>query len=192
MYNSIILLSLKRMAFFLSLILVVHLTMINDLVHAQSSDQRLHMTYSNHLLTISAKDADLKNVLLKLADKTNIYVQFPISLKKKITIIKSKAPLKDALQRLLKGLNHAIIYSGSEKGQTSISKVFVFKRSKKSRQVGGSQTRIANKIRVYERQIEHLKNNLSKIDENSRRGRNYLRRIMVLKKRIEKLERRYN
>jgi hypothetical protein len=135
------------------------------------------------------EDADLQNVLLKLADKTNIVIKFPVSIKKKITFTEKGIILRDALKRLLKGLNYAIIFSGRDKNQTSISKVLVFK---KSRQQKTNEARIANRVKAYERQIDSLKRNLLKIDENSRRGRSYQRRIMVLEKRIERLNEQYN
>jgi hypothetical protein len=37
-----------------------------------------------------------------------------------------------------------------------------------------------------------LKRNLSRVDENSGQAKSYQRRIMVLEKRIERLERPYN
>jgi hypothetical protein len=188
-YNSLIPLRRRKVRFLLLLIFMTYLTTVNCLSHAQSPNQKLSITYNNNLLTISAEDADLQNVLLKLADKANIYVRFPASLKKKITIIKKEISLRDALKRILKGLNYAVIYSGPDKNQTSISKVLVFKESKKSRQQSANETRIANRIRGYERQIESLKRNLSRIDENSGRARIYQRRIMAIEKRIERLER---
>ena len=191
-YNSLVPIRLKKIGFLLSLILLIHLTSVNCLLHAQSPDQKLRIIYNNNLLTISAEDADLQNVLLKLADKTNIYVRFPESLNKKITVIKKGISLRDALKRLLKGLNYAIIYSGLERNQTSISKVFVFKEAKKSRQQRANEARIANRIRGYERQIESLKKNLLRIDQNSSQGKIYQRKIMFLEKRIERLERPYN
>jgi hypothetical protein len=191
-YNSVTPLRLRKVGFLLLLIFMVHFTNANFLLHAQSPDQELRINYNNNLLTISAKDADLQNVLLELADKTNIYVRFPASLEKTITVIKKGISLRDALKRLLKGLNYAIIYSGPDKNQTSISKVLVFKEYKMSRQQKANEARIANRIRAYERQIESLKMNLSRVDENSRQAKSYQRRIMVLEKRIERLERPYN
>ena len=185
-------LRIRKVGFLLLLIFMVHLTALNCLLHAQSADQKLRITYNNNLLTISAEDADLQNVLLKLADKTNIHVRFPESLKKNITLIIKKISLRDALKLLLKGMNYAIIYSGPDKNQTSISKVIVFKEFQKSIQQTANEARIANRIRAYEKQIESLKRNLSRIDENSARGKSYQRRIMVLEKRIERLERQYN
>jgi hypothetical protein len=72
-----------------------------------------------------ANDAYLKNVLFKLAEKSNFYIQVPVSLNKKITINKKEISLRDALRKLLKGLNHAIVYSVSSKKQATISEVYV-------------------------------------------------------------------
>ena len=191
-YISLIPLRFRKLGSFLLLIFVVHLVTVNCLSHAQSSDQKLRISFNNNFLTISVKDADLQNVLLKLADKTNIIVKFPASLKRKITVAEKGISLRDALKRLLKGLNYAIIYAGPDKNQTSISKVFVFKKPKRSRQQRANEARIVNRIRTYERQIESLRNNLSKIDENSRRGKRYSRSIRLIEKRIERLERQLN
>ncbi|MEA3361637.1 MAG: hypothetical protein U9R17_19810 [Thermodesulfobacteriota bacterium] len=187
-YNLSAPLRLKKAGVFLIFIFLVHLTIADCFLYAQSSHQKIRIRYINNLLTISAKNADLKNILLRLAEKTNIYVNFPIYLKKKITIKKSKIPLREALKRLLVGLNHAIIYSGSSKKQALISEVFVFTKPKKSRKVSGIERLMANRIKV----IESLKKKLSKINENSRRGKGYIRRIRVLKKNIERLKRRLN
>jgi hypothetical protein len=43
------------------------------------------MTYNDNFLTISVEEADLQNMLLKLADETNIVIKFPVSLKNKIS-----------------------------------------------------------------------------------------------------------
>ena len=190
--NSQIPLNLKKAGFLLLLISLVYLTILDCLVNAQGSDQQLRITYNNNLLTISAEDADLQNLLLKLADNTNIYIRFPASLEKKITISKKKISLRDALKTILREFNYAIIYSGSDKNQTFISKVIVFKKSKKSRQQRVNEARIANRMRAYEKQIESLKENLLKIDENSSRGKRYLRRIRILEKKIERLQWQYN
>jgi hypothetical protein len=187
--NSLIPLSHKKVGFLLLLISLVHLTFTNCLLNAQSSDQKLRITYNNNLINISAEDADLQNVLLKIADNTNIYVRFPATLEKKITISKKKISLRDALTTILRGLNYAIIYSGSDKNQTFISEVFIFK---KSRQQRVNEARIANRMRAYKKQIESLRKNLLKIDESSSRGKRYLRRIRILEKRMERLQGQYN
>jgi hypothetical protein len=58
-------------------------------IYAESTNQKISISYKQNLLSIWTKDADLKKVLFELADKTNIYVELPVSLKKTITINKS-------------------------------------------------------------------------------------------------------
>ena len=170
-------------------ILVAFLKPVDDLLYAQSSYQKLRIDYDDRLLSISTKDADIKNVLLELADKAGIYVSFPESIKKKISIETTKITLKKALQKVLKGLNYAIIYSGSSRNEALISKVIVFRKYNKDRRASSSDRRIANRIKAYKKRIESLKGRLSKIDASSRRGKNYLRQIERLENNIEKLSR---
>jgi hypothetical protein len=47
-------------------------------------------------------------------------------------------------------------------------------------------------MRAYQKQFESLKKNLLTIDESSRRGKRYLRRIRILEKRMERLQGQYN
>ena len=82
--------------------------------YAQTSNPSLRLIYKNNLITISAQNVDLKNVLLMLADKTNIIVRVPTSLKKQISIKLSSQSLDEALSRILRGMNYAIIYSGEK------------------------------------------------------------------------------
>ena len=180
----------KKAALPLLLTFLLHLTTINHCIYAQSSFQKLRISYKNNLLTIYAKDAALKKVFLKLADKTNIYFKFPVSLKKRITYEKSGISIREALRRLLKGLNYYIIYSGSSKKQDAISEVVVLTKAKKSRRLSSRERRVVRSIKSYKRQIESLKKKLAGIDENSRRGKRYLRRIRLLEDKIKRLERK--
>ena len=191
-YHSSLPLRAKKVGVLLFLIFSIHLAIADFWLHAQSSDQKLSIRYHNNLLTISAKDADLSNVLIKLAEMTDIYFSIPVALHKKVTIRKNGISIKEALQFLLRGLNHAIIYSGPSKNRVAISEVFIFKKAKTPQQVTGSEIQIANRIKAYQRQIETLKMTLSKIDENSSQGRGYLRAIKVLEKNIERLEQQLN
>lgn len=179
----------KKTALLLIFVFLNHLITASHFLYAQSSNQNLSITYENRLLTISAKDADLKNVLLKLAEKTNTQITFPGSLEKQVTINKKSVSLREALKSLLHGLNHAIIYSVTNKKNVIISRVRVFADSKKSSLSQTANRRITNRIRAYERQIRSLKNNLSRVDENSRRGKSYLSRISRLEEKIRSLER---
>jgi type II secretory pathway component GspD/PulD (secretin) len=187
--NSLRLSRITKAGSFLLFIFCIYLIPSHNLLYAQSSYQKLQISYDKNSITISARDADLKNVLLKIADKTNTYVKFPDSLQKKITIQLSETSLKAALGRLLKGYNHVILYSGTSKEQAEVAGVFVLTKVKESRRSSGDARRIANRIRSYERQIESLKKRLSGIDEDSRRGKLYIRRIRRLENFIERLKR---
>jgi len=68
------------------------------------------ISYKNDLLSISTKDADLKKVLLKLSDKTNINIKLPVYIDKKITINKNGISLGEGLEYILKNDKSSIIY----------------------------------------------------------------------------------
>ena len=151
------------------------------------------MEYDNNLLTLSAQKADLKNVLLKLSNQTGIYVRFPKSLKKQITTEISGVSLSDALSKILKGMNHVIIYSGSRKNRLVVSEVFVYMKSKgheTSSQSKPREKQILARIKSYEKRLEFLNQKLSQIDKNSRQGKRYFRRIRSYKNIIENLKRK--
>jgi hypothetical protein len=181
-----------RVGFYCLTFSIVFLILAGDGSYAQSTNQDFRIGYNDQLLSISAQDADVKRVLTNLADKTNTAVWFPESLEKKISIKIRNVSLKEALERILKDLNHVIIYSGSSKNQAAISKVIVYKKSKLSKQATGRNKRIMDRIRAYERRIESYKNRLTRIDPNSRRGKNYIKQINRLENSIDRLERQLN
>ena len=196
--------------------LILLLTSANSSLYAESTNQNILITYKENVLSIRAKDADLKKVLFELADETNIDIQLPLSLDKKITINRSGISLNEGLKDILKDLNYIILYSGIEDNNVLISKVIIFQKSNTSTTLpdgkiqqtnseipsteneepsatreGSSVTRedsLAARIKFYERQIESLKQRLTKIDENSRLGRKYSRQIKRFEKLIEKNE----
>jgi hypothetical protein len=176
------------------------------------------INYKNDLLSISTKDADLKKVLLKLSDKTNINIKLPVYMDKKITINKNGISLGEGLEYLLKNLNYIILYSGIKNNKPMISRVIVLSESKKSTKLTDSRTQAASSetqpansetqaassviqlpnsemqaadiLKGYEKQIEILKNKLSTIPENSRLRKQYIKRIKILEKFIENYESR--
>jgi hypothetical protein len=189
LYRSILnLLRLKNVGSLPLFFLFVYLISANHFLYAQSSSQKIRVRYDDNLVSISAKEADLKNILLELEDKTHISVSFPVSLGKKITIRVSEIKLRKALERLLFGLNYAITYSGASKNQAEVLGVHVFKKTKKSTRARGGERRILNQIKAYQRRIESYKKRLSEVDVNSRRGKVYLKRIENYEKRIVRLE----
>ncbi|MEJ2658821.1 MAG: hypothetical protein P8012_16810 [Desulfobacterales bacterium] len=130
---------------------------------------------------------------MKLSYKTGIYVRFPTSLKKQITTKMKDVSLGEALPKILKGTNHAIIYTGSKKHQAVVSKVFVYMTSKKPRLSGRSTIRekqIAARIRSYEKRLKFLNKKLLRIDKNSRQGKRYLRQVRSYENIIENLKKK--
>jgi hypothetical protein len=186
-------LNTNRHNYFQLFIFTIYFTSIFSFSDAKTFNPNIQIDYTNNLLTISVQKADLKNVLLKLSEKTGVYVRFPNSLKKQITTKMSDVSLKEVLSKILKGINHAIVYSGSKKNRTSVSKVFVYMKSKRSGISRGSTPRekqISARIKSYERRLESLNEKLSQLDKNSRIGKRYLRQIRSYQNVIENLKRK--
>jgi hypothetical protein len=159
-------------------------------LYAQNSGGIIQLNYNNNLLTLTAEKADLKNILLRLSDEAGVYVNYPNNLKKHVTLELSKVSLDRAIKKILKGINHAVIYSFSKKDQNSeVSRIYIFQKAK-STALSRREQQTANSIKNYEKRIESLKERLSNLDENSRRGKSYLRQIKSYEDRIEKLKER--
>jgi hypothetical protein len=168
-------------------------TFSTNLLHAQSINKKILIDYKNNLLTLIAKDVDLKNALLKISNKTNVYISIPKSLRKRITIQLNKIPLKAAFERILNGLNYLIIYHGPQRDKSRISKVILVYNSKKQKRLKAKSRSISKRIGIYERRIKSIKKRLSTVDENSRRGKSYLMQIKQLENNIKRFERQlYN
>ena len=185
--------------------LVLLINTANSSLYAESTNQNIRISYKENVLSIRAKNADLRKVLFELAHETNINVRLPLSLDKKISINRSGISLSEGLEDILKHLNYVILYSGIKNNKPLISKVIVFQKSKMSTiltdgktQQANSETQQANSeiqstvrekhsanINFYKRRIESYKKKLSEIDENSRLGKKYLERIKRLEKLIE-------
>ena len=161
---------------------------LTSMTHAQENGSKYRIRYDPGFLTISAKKANLKRILTRVADETDILIKFPINLSRQITIKLSSVPLRNALRRLLRGENYAFVYEGSD-----ISEVYVFpKSSARSRSRNYSRLRQReNRIRAsigrYEKRLESLKYRMEQVDESSRRGRVIMRQISSTEKTIERL-----
>jgi hypothetical protein len=175
-------------------IVIIYFTFVISLSSAQTFKQNLRIEYNKNLITISAQNADLKNVLLKLAKKTNIMVRFPDSLEKKITIKLSKQSLNEALSRILKGLNHAIIYSASKKNRTVVSEVLVYNKSKSYKVSNRSKPRgrkinRSRLLKSLERRLKNLNKKYSLGNISSSQRERYLKQIRAYENKIEELKR---
>jgi len=174
-------------------IVIIYFTFVISLSYAQTFKQNLRIEYNKNLITISAQNADLKNVLLKLAKKTNIMVRFPDSLEKKITIKLSKHSLNEALSRILKGLDHAIIYSASKKNRTVVAEVIVYSKSESSKISNRSKSRGKNinssrLLKSLERRLKNLNKKWSFGNLSSSQRERYLKQIRAYESNIEKLK----
>ena len=175
--------------FFLNLSLFVFGT--NYLFAADFLSRNYQIIFDNNTLSLSAKKADLKNILSDISKFRGISIHFPSSLEKKVTLKLDEISIREALERLLKDFNYSIIYSGSKK-QAVISDIFIFKQTRKATRTNANDNRINSRIKSYERRIESLKNSLLKVEENSTRGRSYLNRIKSYEKNIERLKNQLN
>ena len=183
--------SIVNTAIVLLFIILLYPAMTQQSLYAQDYSSDLQISYENNRLNISARDVEIKRILLRLAEITDIYIRFPASIKKQVTIHKSGISLKTALRSILRGFNHAIVYRRIDNAQTqtAIAKVYVYSKSKTNRQTTIRQRRTANRIKSYERQINSLRTRLSRMDANSSRAESYSKRIELLQKRIDGLRR---
>ena len=187
-------------------IYIILFTSVISLSYAQTSNPNLRLIYKNNLITISAQNADLKDVLLELADKTNIIIRVPNSLKKRITITLSENSLDEALSRILRDMNYAIIYSGEKNNRTVISEVLIYNESESSevssrsestnRNINNSIQKPRGKkidrsrlIKSLERRLENLNKKLSLGNISSSQRERYLKQIRAYENKIEQLKR---
>jgi predicted RNase H-like nuclease (RuvC/YqgF family) len=170
---------------------------VTSWTHAQGPGQTFDMDYNNGLLTVSAEKADLTRLLTQIAQRAGIQVRFPTNLTKQITIKFSGVSLKKALPRLLQGQNYALVYSVTGKHKPgSISEVYVLPESSASRTSRQyKQRRDRNEvtrasIARYEKRLDTLKNRMTSLDEESRRGRLIRNQIRSIEKTVERLRTR--
>jgi hypothetical protein len=174
--------------------------MLTDGLSAQDAPQELRIEYQDQLLDISARNVDIKDFFTRLAEKTNITIEFPASLKRQITLNKKNVSLSRFLSSFLRNMNHVIIYSGSGAGKSRIDEVQIYPKSTASRPStlrpsslsGGSQDRIRQQIENYQKVVERLRNTLSSVGENNNRRQVYLNRIRRYENRIKNLENQLN
>ena len=163
---------------------------------AQSTPQRLQIKYRDQLLSVSARNIDIKDFFAGLAEKAHITIEFPASLDKKITLNREDVSLRGFLSNFLRNMNHVIIYSGSDPENSKISEVHIYPKSTPSRSTlssispsyTGHQGQIRRRIDSYKKVVERLRSSLSSFGENSSRGKVYLERIHRYEDRIKKLE----
>ena len=160
-----------------------------------AAEGTLQLSYEDHLLSIKAQDADIKTILLKISHETGVFVRFPKNIDKQVSIELVDTPLATALKKLLRGLNHAIIYSFLKKNQNAqVAKVYVFEKSTATsprrypRAGNQSQDVIARRIENYEKRIKYLNDRLAKLDANSPQAKRYTRQIESYQRTMDRLK----
>ena len=144
-------------------------------------------------LSLNAADADLSGILQRLGQAAGIVVRFPKALQNKITLSLSDVRLETALERILKGLNYATVYTVPESSDVArISKVYIF--SKKQESVRSKQSilrerRIQNRISYYEKRIRSLQQRMSNRQQDNPAVQRYQRQIRNYQRIIERLQR---
>lgn len=166
---------------------------MGSLYPALANASTLQMEFHDDKLSLSATDADIKTILLRISDEADIYVRFPKNLEKKINISLSNVILEKALSKILKGLNYATVFTvpiGADRPQ--VSKILIFrgyKASVRTRQVARRANQIQTRINNYKRGLRSLEKRLNKTESGSPAAQRYQRRIENYKRRIDRLER---
>ena len=134
--------------------------------HGQNPARELHIVYEGGLLTLSAENVDLKQVLTAVAETTGISVKYPTGLEKQITTEFHALPLQRGLRRILRGMNYALTYlpSGRKKGGNIVSGVYVVsKQPSRSRYTSRAsvrpelpEDRRAAAMERYEKRLDYL------------------------------------
>jgi hypothetical protein len=85
------------------------------------------VAYDQGLLSVSLENAQLKEILQVIGEKTGISIRSPEDLNKSITIDFDRIPLEEGLYRILRGINHVLIFSPSNKetGKETVSGVYI-------------------------------------------------------------------
>ncbi|MBN2040927.1 MAG: hypothetical protein JW864_12860 [Spirochaetes bacterium] len=148
------------------------------------------MTLKNRILSITAQDADIKNILSEISDITGISVSYPKYINKKVTTRLTKVPLPEALKSLLRGMNYTVIYSYLEKkDRFKVSEIYVLPEYSR-RSAVRTKSKFSNterRIQSYERRIRFLTERMEKLEPDSPRRRTYERRLRNYQNRLDRL-----
>jgi hypothetical protein len=160
---------------------------------AAAAGSRLQLEFHDNLINLSADNADIQNLLLKLNTKTGIFVKFPSALQKKITLELSDVTVEKALATILKGLNYATVYSmPSGAGKAQVSEIHIFNAYKgrsRSRRSARRTRLFENRIKSYENRIRSAQQRLARVPQDSQAGKRYQRQIASYQRTIERLKR---
>ncbi len=169
-------------------------------VLAQTRGQEFFIYCDRGMLSLSAENIDLNEVLAAVADQAGISVTSPKNLEKLVTAKFSNVPLDQGLRRILKGLSYALMYAPADEknGAESVSGVYVCpkgsRRRRISRRTSGPHVKLRTEeerrvaaLERYERRLDFLERQMAQVGADSPRGQAIDRQIRLLEQRIEKL-----
>jgi hypothetical protein len=96
-----------------------------SLASTEARAQRLYVAYDQGLLRVSLENAKLEEVLEIIGEKTGILVRLPEDLSESITVNFDRLPLEKGFYRILRDINHALIFSSSVTGKETVSGVYI-------------------------------------------------------------------
>jgi len=181
-----------KVSVFLAILIFLQAAAAGVVRCVQASSLSLSLDKDKRLLQIEARNVDLEEVFSRLAETAHIAIEYPASLQKKVTMDRSGISIADALQEMLKGINHVIFYSGARSNKVRVSKVLVLGESKPRKPISAREKRMARRIQSYQKRIDNFRRRLSSVDANSSRGKRYSSQIRRLEKNIQRLKRQIN
>jgi hypothetical protein len=160
---------------------------------ASAIGSTLQLKFRNNRLSISADEADIQTVLLRVSEETGIFFRFPKALQKKISISLSAVTVENALKSILKGLNYATVFSASDsRNNVQVSKVYIFKGYKetaRTRRLARRERLNQNRINRYKKRIASIQRRLDKVSPNSAAAKRLNNQKRNYQKTIDRLER---
>ncbi len=131
-------------------------------------------------------------ILQRLGLAAGIDFKFPKELEIKITLQLSGVGLETALQRILRGLNYATVYSVTGSGEAnSISAVYIYGKHKAGARTSQSISRepeVQHSTSDYEKRIRVVQQRLDKLERDSPAARRYQKEIEIYQRLIDRLK----
>lgn len=98
------------------------------------SEKPFHLSINNGLLTLDAREADLRKLLVEISEKTGVEIKIGANIEGSISLSFHDIPLDEAIKKIV--INRGIVFS-RKKGQNDyeISKVTIFPSSMKQEKI---------------------------------------------------------
>jgi hypothetical protein len=140
------------------------LLVVFALIHGEVRAREMEISYEEGYLSVLLEDADLERVLTVVAEKTGISLDLPEDLKQVVTVEFDRISLEEGLYRILRDVNHVLIFSPSEgqgAGET-VSGVYIPSEEFKRR--GSQRSAPARPARVNRERDEEEEEDLEEED----------------------------